>query len=59
MAGIGAAVDAEDDDDLAAGVRSVLDSGLRVPRQAMQRFSRERFIDEIRDFVTRHTQAPS
>lgn len=59
VAGIGAAVDAEDDDDLAAGVRSVLASGLRVPRQAMQRFSRERFIDEIRDFVTRHTQAPS
>lgn len=51
----GEAVDPDDDDDLARGVKAVLARAHLVPAEATQAFSRERFIDEIRDFVARHT----
>lgn len=54
-AGAGAAVDPDDDASLTAGVRAVVEAGRRVPHEAMHAFSRERFIDEIRDYVARHT----
>lgn len=54
-AGVGASADMADDDDLARAVSSVLADGRRVPAGAMAPFSRERFVDEIRAFVARHT----
>lgn len=54
-AGVGASADMADDDDLARAVSSVLADGRRVPAGTMAPFSRERFVDEIRAFVARHT----
>lgn len=52
---VGAAVDMGDDDALREAAATVLAAGARVPAGAMAGFSRERFIEEIRDFVARHT----
>lgn len=56
-AGVGAAVDIDDDEALGAALRQVLDAGHRVPPGAMARFSRARFVGDIRAFVARHTSA--
>lgn len=57
VSGLGAAVDVADDDELARAVASVLKDGRRVEPGAMASFSRERFVEEIRDFVARHTSS--
>ena len=56
-AGVGAAVDIDDDEALGAALRQVLDAGHRVPAGAMAPFSRARFVGDIRAFVARHTSA--
>jgi glycosyltransferase involved in cell wall biosynthesis len=54
-AGVGGSVDVTDDDALAQALGAILADGRRVPPGAMDVFSRARFVDQIQDFVARHT----